>query len=530
MSRRRSGRPTPGGGTGRAARAASRRGTAVTLAAAAILGAVTPGLALTSSEAKQKSFQTLNQGTLLYEQGDYRSAVDLLRQAAGISLNSFQAHYQLGLALREARLYEEALEPLAVALELNPKHLQAHVALGDCHLKLGDGREAEAEYQRALDLQPDYAAAYDGLGRLMEALGRADDGVYYYQRAIEANAGYPDAYLHLGDLYQRQGRLQEAVTLLLKAIQIRPDFASAYNRLGVAYARQHLLQEAVAALREAERLEPKSPYHPFTLGRGYLDLGALRWARESLQKAMELDPTFPEVYVELAALERREGDYEGALSILHTGLGRAGHAESEEMLRTEITRLEKERDRVQRLKEQVARGGNLDPAVTLARHYASVGDYESASRTLDGRIRADRDATALVSEWGYYQIKASRYAEAESTFEALTRRLADDYGAHVNLGIAEAGIGRYEPAMRAYRTALRLKPEAPEATLYLGNLYLRLGELERARESYLAYLKLAGEGEEVGRVRRILELLDRLQGGPGGAAAPERGAGGRRTP
>jgi len=484
-------------------------------------------LSMTAREAKKKAFDSLNEGTLAYEQGDYRRAVDLLREAAAISLNSFQAHYELGLALRDSRLYSDALEPLGIALELNPKHLQAHVAKGDCYLKLGDAAEAEAEYQRALDLQPDYAAAFDGLGRLMEARGRPEEAVTRYRRAIEVNAGYPNAYLDLGDLYQRQGKLQEATTLLLKAIQIRPDFAGAFNRLGVVYARQRLWQEAIAALREAERLEPRNPYHPYTLGRTYRDLGSLRWARESLERALKLDPAFPEVYVDLSSLERRERNYDAALAILDRGLTLVSDGEELEQLREERARVEEERERLARLEERVAHDGGPVEALALARIYEEGGDYERASRVLDSKVDAGKTDPTLVAEMGYYQIKAHRFAEAERTFAALVLRQADDYSTQVNLGIALAGVGRYEQALDAYRAALRLKPQAPEAPLYLGNLFLRLGEYARAAESYEAYLKVASDEEGVGRVRKILALVGRLRNGESSpeaaAAAPEKG-------
>jgi tetratricopeptide (TPR) repeat protein len=482
-----------------------------------------PARALTLREARERSAQALSQGTQLYEQGDYRKAIELLRQAAAIHLNSFQAHFQLGVALREAREYEEAIEALGVASELNPRHLLAQVALGDCYLKMGDVREAEARYQRALDLQPDYAAAYDGLARLREALGRPDDAVDYYRRAIEANAGYPDAHLNLGDLYQRQGRLEEAASLLLKAIQIRPDFAAAFNRLGVVFARQHLRQEAIAALREAERLEPKNPFHPFTLGRNYVELGSPARAREALERALALDPSFPEVYIELAKLKRGEGDYTGALATLVEGLGRVGDPQDRELLQAERDRFDAERARAERLRLAVESGGGVKAAFELGRHWAEAGDFEAAARALEGQVDADRDPTETVAEWGYYLLKARRYAEARPVFTALSRRSRDDYGSWVNLGIAESGSGRYDEALSAYLAALRLRPEAPEAMLYLGNLYLRRGEYQRARDSYQGYLKTAAEEAGAGRVRRVLELLDRLQGAGSPAGVSEVG-------
>jgi tetratricopeptide (TPR) repeat protein len=252
---------------------------------------------MTAREAKKKAFDSLNEGTLAYEQGDYRRAVDLLREAAAISLNSFQAHYELGLALRDSRLYSDALEPLGIALELNPKHLQAHVAKGDCYLKLGDAAEAEAEYQRALDLQPDYvqahlalgdaylkqgdtsearaeylralelqpnyAAAHTGLGAMFESLGEDDHAEEQYRLALEINVTHADAYVRLGDLFLRRDRADDAIDLFLKAIRIKPDFSRGFTQLGAAYARQQLYDEAIAAgqkkPRPLARINPTSP-------------------------------------------------------------------------------------------------------------------------------------------------------------------------------------------------------------------------------------------------------------------------------
>ena len=74
-------------------------------------------LAGRASEMRVEAFELLSEGVAAYNRGDYPGAVEKLRRATSIALNSFRAHYYLGLALNASRRYEEALETLGVALD-----------------------------------------------------------------------------------------------------------------------------------------------------------------------------------------------------------------------------------------------------------------------------------------------------------------------------------------------------------------------------------------------------------------------------
>src|SRR5439155_16657558 len=136
-----------------------------------------------AEEAHKLAYDLLNQGTALYTAGDYREAIEKLRIAAAIGLNSFEAHYYLGLALSGARRYQDAIEPFEMAIDLQPNHLQSHVSLGDALLKMGDRDRADAEYHRALKIKDDFAPALDGLGRLAEAQGKSTEAEEFYKKA-----------------------------------------------------------------------------------------------------------------------------------------------------------------------------------------------------------------------------------------------------------------------------------------------------------------------------------------------------------
>ncbi len=115
-----------------------------------MLLASAPALGIEALEARNRSFRLLTEGMRDYEAGRFAEAVEKLEEVTGISLNSFQSYYYLGLAYQGLRRYEDSIASLGVALELEPGHLQSHIALGDAHLKSGTLREASVEYQPSL--------------------------------------------------------------------------------------------------------------------------------------------------------------------------------------------------------------------------------------------------------------------------------------------------------------------------------------------------------------------------------------------
>ena len=64
-----------------------------------------------------------------YDAGRYHDAVAKLEEVTGISLNSFQGYYYLGLSYHAIRRYEDAVKSLGVALELEILSTSVFVAI-----------------------------------------------------------------------------------------------------------------------------------------------------------------------------------------------------------------------------------------------------------------------------------------------------------------------------------------------------------------------------------------------------------------
>src|SRR6059036_1508115 len=104
------------------------------IAALVLAGAIACPAAVaapTAADARQQAYDLTNEGQALLEKGRCAEAVEKLRRAAAIALNSFPAHYALGQACVGARLYRDAIEPLEIALELQPNHPGARLSLAE---------------------------------------------------------------------------------------------------------------------------------------------------------------------------------------------------------------------------------------------------------------------------------------------------------------------------------------------------------------------------------------------------------------
>ena len=477
------------------------------LAIAALLtAALLPGAvrAEKAGVVRTESFRLLNEGVSAYKRGEYARAVDSLRRSASMALNSFRAHYYLGLALIGDRRYEEAVEALTVALDLDPTHLQAHVARGDAFLKLGDTGEAMAEYYRAIKLRPEFPPALDGIARAHEAMADDEKAIQFFERAIASNRGYANAYTNLGDLYLRRVRIDEAVRLLAEAVSIRPDFAPGLNRLALAYGQLGLANQAVATIREAIELQPNVAEHHATLGRIQLGLELVANAERAFIDALGLDPTHPVALEGLAEVSRRRGEYDAAFGYLETALG-------DERIEPRVARrlvefrteLEAEQQRLIALEQRVTDGtATPEDYRALARVYVDRADWERALGYQRGAPdeRADRELLAFLL------FKTGRYRDAHEVFSELARD-AGRADLEINDGVTLTLLGDHDGALDAYGRALALEPDNSLALLYRGNALLRLGRDGDAVVAYKAFLDRGGYGEDEERVRRILEQI-----------------------
>ncbi|UCC71587.1 MAG: tetratricopeptide repeat protein [Gemmatimonadota bacterium] len=328
------------------------------------------------------------------------------------------------------------------AVALDPDFAHAHAALAYGHLALyglgfdrGQERVAAARRaaDRALTIEPDLA------------FGRVARGYYYMwverdveralQELLTAAAISPndsDVLLAIGDLQVQVGRVEEGLAAYRRAVELDPRNADFVWALAWAYTWLRRYREAEPLYDRALELAPqRNAFYWFKANNEILWRGDLGAARATLERMPERrDSWWPWYWWELMRLERR---FEDALELL-----------------------------------------SATPSFELL-----AGPLEFAPRALlEGQ---------LLSALGDAENARARFEAARAILERAAQERPDDGRVRSSLGIAYAGLGRVEDAIREGRLGVELDPIerlpfdiGPMRLEYLATIYAMVGEVEAA--------------------------------------------------
>lgn len=93
-------------------------------------------------------------------------------------------------------------------------------------------------------------------------------------------------------------------------------------------------------------------------------------------------------------------------------------------------------------------------------------------------------------------IKAKEYARASELLEKVLAKEPRSADAWNNLGYSERHQNNFDKSLAAYQKALEIQPRHRGANEYLGELYLQLGDLPKAREQLKKLQALCPRGCE----------------------------------
>jgi serine/threonine-protein kinase len=278
---------------------------------------------------------------------------------------------------------------------------------------------AEQMYQRAVELDPEFALAHTWLSRTHSRIywfyyDRSDERLLRAREAVDSafrlEPDLPEAHLALG-YYYYHGRLdyENALAQFEVARKSKPNDANTLEAIGYVQRRSGAWEEGVRTLEKVLELSPRSATTAHAVGVTYHWMGDYAEALRFLDRAISLAPDWIVPYFNKAQTWLAwRGDVEGARRVLTNASVALGPAQFFSQVRS----------------------------VTSARTVFRIlhDDYDDALRRL-----------SLASLGG-----DSGKRPAESLF-------------HAQLGLAYAGLGRADEAIREGREAVELLPVSKEA-------------------------------------------------------------------
>lgn len=253
----------------------------------------------------------------------------------------------------------------------------------------------------------------------------------------------------------------------------RQDPQVAYQA-GVAALNAQNYREAIRQFRTARRAAPRSGVINYALGRAYEGANEAGEAQTSYERAVAADDAPAGAWLQLGLLHLNAGRRDDAIA-QQTALAErvsACDAACGDTRRAQLTAAHTQLTTA--LDAQTAPPA-ADPATT-GWNFPSVEEGRLAYAAAVGLINQERFVEAL--------------AELERTQAAV--------GPHPDIlnymGFTSRKLGRFDEALGYYRQALALDPTHLGATEYLGELYIQMGQLDRARTQLVRLDQLCAYG------------------------------------
>lgn len=217
---------------------------------------------------------------------------------------------------------------LAAQAQINkdPNNLDAHKLLGNIYLRsLGEGTQggpsgdvlklAISEYEKIVQLEPKSIEDRLLLGQLYSFAHESQKAEEQFSTAQKIDPGSEETALNLARLYTGQGDAKRAIKVL-SALPEEDRTAKTEYVLGASYDQEKDNKNAIAAYRKSLDLEPDNLDVERALAKDLLADNQLTAAQDAFKDIAAGDPGDPEAYLRLSEIERRQGNYDEALTTL----------------------------------------------------------------------------------------------------------------------------------------------------------------------------------------------------------------------
>jgi tetratricopeptide (TPR) repeat protein len=269
----------------------------------------------------------MNNAGILIEAGDYRLALNLLRNVLMRVPDHPGALEQMGLCLREEGRFDEALkcfralvrterkflaqcliaetlylgerddmalgayrEVLKTVIEDQSQLFEIYKNIGNIHVRAGDFESAEEFYNKAYTLVPNSDVLMVNYGTLEIQRDSMEEAVLRFRRAVDINPENDKGWVGLALVHRQMGDLELAWANVQRALDINRHNRTAIRLVvdwGIADHREWI---AITRLQDYLEAQGEDAEMSFTLAKVFTHVGRLPEARLEMERVLALDP------------------------------------------------------------------------------------------------------------------------------------------------------------------------------------------------------------------------------------------------
>jgi tetratricopeptide (TPR) repeat protein len=415
----------------------------------------------------------LEPGIKLVSEARFTEAVAAFNRFKQTAPQDPRPYFYSGMALAEAGRLGAAASELQEAVRLAPDRpeycvFQAHVFV---HLK----HKAEAAKTLAILEKEDHAkqlapAWLKLLADVYYRLEKFDDALRILDLWSRKNPGDPDLDLNRGQVYALRGQTDLALESLKRSIEKSAFNPGAYFELGKILYQRNELDISKQALLEAVRQNGTNPEYLYKLGVVCLTRGEAEEAIGYLKGAEPSGSDFPQIYNALGRAYQQKGDRAKGDEYLKKFQEITSAKQKEEDRNWAVERLiyqgEMQLDQrntagARTLFEQALQidPNQWDAHGYLTEMFLSSGDLELARQHLVKMEEIDADSVVGNYLMATYWYRLSEFERARAYAEKIKSTRPGNSELRNLLGNIYVGLGQEEKALQEYEAAVRLAPD-----------------------------------------------------------------------
>jgi tetratricopeptide (TPR) repeat protein len=405
-------------------------------------------------------------GSAYSQAKDYAKAEAAYRKAVAIDPDDAGHRHGLAEALMEQDKYADALEQYKKLVELEPGTSENDLRLAQLYRRLGKFGEAQSSLERAKQLAPGSLEILFNQALLDEDQGHYDDAVKLLSDAIagiksQSGGGNASA---LAILYEQLGRAYRGArnyTAALEAYGEMGKLGADAQKRAVAltietYREDHNIDQAIAEAKKSLDENPKDPEMTVTLAMLYGEKTETTAATQLLQGLLQGNDADQEIYVDIAQVQERGRKYSEA-------------------------------EQTAQKAEQMAHedSGKETAWFLLGSIYERQKRFDQAEQQFRKVLEVNPENAPVLNYYGYMLAdRGIRLDEAGSLIERALKQEPNN-GAYLDsLGWAYYKQNKLAEAEENLRKAIDLQGNDPTILSHLGDVYLKLGQNQRAAETF----------------------------------------------
>ncbi len=407
--------------------------------------------------------------------------------------NSWEARFNLSLALLQRHDPARAARELRVATRIKPDDPLGHIALGQALSELGQNEAAIEEFKVALKSDPKSVPALGGLAKALIAQKRYSAAIAYLKDGPTDPALQDD----LAVAYSSNGDVAEAVKLLAQLVQQNPSSADRHARLGLAYTQESQFRQAVDEFREALHLDPSNDVTRLSYVKALIILAEFQTALPEIQNYFRRKPhNFDALYL-MGVVDRGLGKYTAAEGLLRQAIALdPNDYDTRYNLGFVLAKLGRPQEALVHLEKAVQlNAASSEARFQLAAVLRSLGQEQRADEELEGfqekkqqSIKEDVAGTKVNQANEYFQ--GGEYQRAADLYREALAQNPGNARTYYDLALALDQLGKTAEEREALKKAISLDSSLARAHNQLGLLCLQAGQQAEAETELKAAIAL----------------------------------------